>query len=188
VETPDLYALFVRPLHRSGLRYMISGSLASIFYGEPRLTMDVDIVIHLGAEEANALPKHFSITDFYVPPPEVLAAELARPTRGHFNVIHFASGQKADFYPSRRHPYWEWAFAHRRMGRVGEDEAWYAPPEYVILWKLEFFREGGGDKHVRDIRGMLLVNGDVIDRNLIDRATAELGLLAQWTEVQKGLT
>ena len=47
VETSDLFALFVRPLHRSGLRYMISGSLASIYYGEPRLTMDVDIVVHL---------------------------------------------------------------------------------------------------------------------------------------------
>ena len=57
----------------------------------------------------------------------------------------------------------------------------------MILWKLEFFREGGGDKHVRDIRGMLLVNGDSMDRELIDRATAELGLIAQWTEVQKGL-
>ena len=133
VDTPDLFALFVRPLHRSGIRYMISGSLASIFYGEPRLTMDVDIVVHLGTAEANALPEYFPAADFHVPPPEVMAAELARATRGHFNVIHFASGQKADFYPSRRHPYWEWAFAHRRLGTVGEDEAWYAPPEYVIL-------------------------------------------------------
>lgn len=166
---------------------MISGSLASIYYGEPRLTLDVDIVVHLDAAEAAAMAGCFPTGEFYVPPPEVLAAELARPTRGHFNVIHFASGQKADFYPSRRHPYWAWAFAQRRLGRVGGDEAWFAPPEYVILWKLEFFREGGGDKHVRDIRGMLLVNGDTIDRALLDRATAELGLEAQWREVQAGL-
>ncbi len=166
---------------------MISGSLASIFYGEPRLTMDVDIVVHLDRDEAAGLPGFFPPDGFYLPPPEVLAAELARPTRGHFNVIHFESGQKADFYPSRRHPYWQWAFDHRQLGKVGEDEAWYAPPEYVIMWKLEFFREGGGDKHLRDIRGMLLVNEDTIDRGLIDRATVELGLGAQWSEVQKGL-
>ena len=43
---------------------MISGSLASIFYGEPRLTMDVDIVVHLGAAEAHALPEFFPAVDF----------------------------------------------------------------------------------------------------------------------------
>ena len=62
---------------------MISGSLASIFYGEPRLTMDVDIVVHLETAEANDLSEYFPAADFYVPPPEVMAAELARPTRGH---------------------------------------------------------------------------------------------------------
>jgi hypothetical protein len=39
-----------------------------------------------------------------------------------------------------------------------------APPEYVILRKLEYFREGGSDKHLRDIRAMLAVSGDQLDR------------------------
>jgi hypothetical protein len=186
VETPDLFALFVRPLHRAGLRYMVSGSLASVHYGEPRLTLDVDLVVHLGEGEAAALAGLFGAADFYVPPPEVIAGELARPTRGHFNIIHFSSGQKADFYPSRRHPYWQWAFEQRRLAHVGDDEVWFAPPEYVILWKLEFFREGGGDKHLRDIRGMLGVSGEMIDRGMLDRAAAELGLNEQWQRAQTG--
>lgn len=186
VETPDLFGLFVRPLHRSGLRYMVSGSLAAMYYGEPRLTMDVDLVVHFGDREAEALPAMFPTEEFYVPPAEVLAVEIARPTRGHFNVIHFASGLKADFYPSRRHPYWAWAFEHRRLGRMGDDDVYFAPPEYVIMWKLEFFREGGGDKHLRDIRGMLLVNADGIDRVLLDRACAELGLMEGWMRAQAG--
>lgn len=69
---------------------------------------------------------------------------------------------------------------------MGDDEVWFAPPEYVILWKLEFFREGGGDKHLRDIRGMLLVSPESIDRTLLDRASAELGLGAQWRQAQSG--
>lgn len=165
---------------------MVSGSLASVHYGEPRLTMDVDLVVHLGGEEASLLAKLFPAEAFYVPPPEILAVEIARTTRGHFNLIHFATGQKADFYPSRRHPYWSWAFAHRKLARVGGDEIYFAPPEYVILWKLEFFREGGGDKHLRDIRGMLLVSGEDIDRPMLDRACVDLGLLAQWERAQAG--
>lgn len=163
---------------------MVSGSLASTHYGEPRLTLDVDVVVHLGEGDTGLLAGLFTAKDFYVPPPEVVAAEIARPTRGHFNVIHFTSGQKADFYPSRRHAYWQWAFEHRRLERVGDDEVWFAPPEYVILWKLEFFREGGGDKHLRDIRGMLLVNPENIDRAMLDRVCTELGLDAAWRQAR----
>jgi hypothetical protein len=65
-------------------------------------------------------------------------------------------------------------------------EVYFAPPEYVILWKLEFFREGGGEKHLRDIRGMLLVSGETIDRDLLDRACAELGLSPQWQAARDG--
>lgn len=184
MDTPDLFALFVRPLHRAEWRYMVSGSLASTHYGEPRLTMDVDLVVHIGERETAALTTLFPADNFYLPPPEVLAGEIARPTRGHFNVIHFASGQKADFYPSRRHPYWQWAFDHRRWARVGDDDVWFAPPEYVILWKLEFFREGGGDKHLRDIRGMLLVSGASIDRPMLERVCGELGLTDHWRQAQ----
>ncbi len=165
---------------------MVSGSLASVHYGEPRLTMDVDLVVLVGDDEIGILERIFPARDFYVPPAEVLAVEFARSTRGHFNVIHFASGQKADFYPSRQHPYWSWAFEHRRLDRVGLEEVWFAPPEYVVLWKLEFYREGGGDKHLRDIRGMLLVSGDSIDRALLNRATEELGLASFWNQVQSG--
>ena len=43
----DLFLLFVRPLNRAGIRYMIGGSVAAIFYGEPRLTNDVDFVVSL---------------------------------------------------------------------------------------------------------------------------------------------
>ena len=165
---------------------MVSGSLASVFYGEPRLTLDVDLVVHFGDGEIEALAGMFPAEEFYVPPVEVLAVEVARPTRGHFNVIHFASGQKADFYPSRRHPYWGWAFENRRLGKMGGDEVYFAPPEYVILWKLEFFREGGGDKHLRDIRGMLLVHAGGIDRAMLDRVADELGLSAYWRRAQEG--
>jgi hypothetical protein len=54
VDTPDLFTLFVRPLHRAEWRYMVSGSLASTHYGEPRLTMDVDLVVHIGERGVRA--------------------------------------------------------------------------------------------------------------------------------------
>ena len=44
---PELSLLFVRRLNRLGTRYIVSGGVASILYGEPRLTNDVDfLTIH----------------------------------------------------------------------------------------------------------------------------------------------
>jgi len=49
---------------------------------------------------------------------------------------------------------------------------------------VRFFREGGGERHLRDIRGMLSVGG--VDHTLIEQAVKDRGLEAQWGLVQAG--
>lgn len=44
---PELCLLLVCPLNQLGVRYVISGSVAAMLYGEPRLTHDVDFVVFL---------------------------------------------------------------------------------------------------------------------------------------------
>lgn len=39
-----------------------------------------------------------------------------------------------------------------------------AAPEDVIIKKMEYYREGGSEKHLRDITGILLTTGADIDR------------------------
>lgn len=180
VDEPDLFEVFVHPLHSAGVRYMIVGSVASVHYGEPRFTLDVDLVVQLNELEAAKIPVVFPEPDYYTPPPEIIAEEIRRTARGHFNVIHLPTGFKADFYPPANHPLREWSWENRRCETVESKPVYFAPPEYVILSKLEFYREGGSAKHLRDIRGMLAVSGDLIDRALIERAVDELGLGAQW--------
>jgi hypothetical protein len=128
---PDLSLLFVRPLNQLGIRYMVGGSVAAILYGEPRLTLDVDFVVFLRLEDIARLRGAFPSPEFYVPPTEVIAAEIARELTGSFNFRYI-----------------------RRMQFRGEPIV-VAPPEYVIVRKLEYFRKGGSEKHLRDIRAML---------------------------------
>lgn len=45
----NVFLLFVRRLNSLGIRYMVTGSVASIAYGEARLTHDVDIVVEISA-------------------------------------------------------------------------------------------------------------------------------------------
>lgn len=180
---PDLISLFVAPLEDAGIRYMISGSVAAIHYGEPRATLDINAVILIGVQQLEALADLFPAPEYYLPPREVLMVEINRESRGHFNVIHSASGLKADLYPSRTHPYFGWAVANLKIVEIDGRAIRFAPAEYVILWKLEFLREGGGEKHRDDIRSMLKVQGEKIDQSLLREAAEKLGLGALWLEV-----
>jgi len=169
---------FTDPLERTGVPYAIVGSVASSLYGEPRATNDVDLLIQLSPRDAGKLVSAFSSEEFYVPPPEVIAVELGRAHGGHINIIAFESMMKADFYPLSPVEV-EW-FSRRRSLAIDGRPLWFAIPEAVIVHKLRFFREGGSEKHLRDIRGMLAVSGDEIDRTMLDRAVAELGLGDAW--------
>lgn len=182
----SLVLLFTDRLGAAGIEYMVTGSVACIVYGEPRLTHDVDLVIALpDAAAVAAIATAFPLDAFYTPPIEIMCAEQARHLRGHFNIIHHDSGYKADVYLLGRDTLHAWAFARRRRIAVGTSELSVAPPEYVIVRKLEFFREGGSTKHLDDIVGVLAVSGDALDYGEIERLANERGLEAQWSQVRQ---
>ncbi len=180
---PEFYAPFIRPLNALGLDYFVTGSVASGIYGEIRTTLDIDIVLELPAVEASRLQNAFPIETYYCPPRDVILIESRRPERGQFNIIHHASGFKADVFLQGRSPLNHWAMANRSSHDYGDgDSLWVAPPEYVILKKLEYFREGGSEKHPRDIRFMLACTD--VNRAFIEEHVARLGLGPQWAECQ----
>ncbi len=177
---PETFLLFVRALNRSGIRYMLTGSVAAIFYGEPRLTHDVDFVVSLDITDFSKLPNAFPATDFYLPPPDVIATEARRESRGHFNIIHLDTGFKADMYLTGSDDLNAWGFKRRREFRSSGESVTLAPPEYVILRKLEYYREGKSEKHLRDIRSILNVSGESLDREALKVWIARSGLHAEW--------
>lgn len=174
VPDSDLIDLFVLPLNRAGLLYMVTGSVASMLYAEPRFTADVDVVARVNSpEELRAV---FSGPDYYCPPVDVIAIEIARPLHGHVNVLHTPSALKADLYFAGEDPWHQWALALRRRFEVGGREIWVAPPEYVILRKLIFFQEGGSSKHVRDVRALLWAQSEKLDFATLERFATERGV------------
>jgi len=178
MPAPSPLAPFLDPLERLGLPYCITGSVAASVYGEPRLTADIDVVLLLRLNDIAALRAAFPENAYYVPPDETLRLELARSSRGMFNLIHLASQFKSDVYLAGRDPLHAWALEHRRRIDLEGSGAWIAPPEYVIVRKLEFLREGGSDKHERDIRFMLAATA--IDTAFVEGEVTRLGLHEQW--------
>jgi len=83
----DLLEIYLKRLNDSAVSYMITGSVASIIYGEPRLTHDIDIVLELSSSQIDTFLKAFPEAEFYCPPAEVIQTEIMRETRGHFNLF-----------------------------------------------------------------------------------------------------
>ena len=180
----DLFLLFTEPLEAAGIDYMVSGSVAAIVYGEPRLTNDVDIILHLRPADVSKLTDAFPLVDFYCPPHEVMMLELRRLRRGHFNLIHHNTGHKADIYLAGADPLHVWGFARRRRIDVTEVKAlWVAPPEYVIARKLEYYAEGGSEKHRFDIQGILAVSGDQLDREALRGWIQRCNVMDPWVSI-----
>src|SRR5277367_5739722 len=76
-----------------GLKYFVTGSTATIFYGEPRFTNDIDVVVQLSERQVGEFCNRFPADQFYVSVP---AAQDAVRRRGQFNIIHPDSGLKID--------------------------------------------------------------------------------------------
>ncbi len=181
---PDLFRIFVSRLNVLGLRYMITGAVASIIYGEPRLTHDVDLVIELHLDDAERFCSAFPLDEFYCPPPEIIKFEITRNYRGHFNLIHHQTGFKADIYIEGKEELHQWALQNRKMIEVEGEEFWFAPVEYVIVRKLEYYREGGSEKHLRDIAGILSVSAEQIDLKDLEIRINKNMLNGEWVKAK----
>ncbi len=178
----DLLGLFVRPVHDAGLRYIVAGSVAGMYFSEPRLTIDVDIPIFLGRRDLPVLSALFPEPAFYCPPPDILAIEADRECRGHFNVIHIPTGLKADFYPAKADKTFAWAWQNKLLAESDSGPVYLAPPEYVILWKLIFYKEGRSEKHLRDISRILAVQPELYHMDFLLPEIRERGLQSGWEE------
>jgi len=181
LEQDELLRRVVDILEEQGITYLLVGSLASGVYGEPRLTHDIDVVIELRPDQVSRLCDAFPAPEYYV---SQQAAREAVAMNGQFNVIHPASGNKIDFVIARQDAWGRSQVSRRRRELILPDRPGYtAAPEDVILGKLWYYHEGGSEKHLRDIAGMLQVSAAEIDKGYIDNWARQLGLTEEWQAV-----
>ena len=93
MEQTDLLRILTTALDRLGVPYLLTGSLATSAFGEPRYTHDIDVVVRLTLEQVAGLCAAFPEPDYYC---DQNAAEQAVRQRFQFNILHPASGQKVD--------------------------------------------------------------------------------------------
>jgi len=163
------------------VRYMLTGSWASMAYGEPRMTQDIDVVAELKEEQVPQLCRCFPQPEYYL---SEEAARQAVRSNGQFNIIHGASGNKVDIVMARDTP---WGFSEirrRRRHQVLPDlEGYIASPEDVIIAKMVYCQEVDSEKHTRDCVGILKTSPDLVDKAYVEKWAKELGLEGIWRVV-----
>lgn len=188
-EVVDPIALAVQVSgHLDALQVLhtIGGSIASSFAGEPRATVDIDIVAALEERHVEALVAALS-AEYYV---DADALRRAVRNRASVNLVHQATQLKVDLFVAGGTPLDARQLARRQAVELPDGRRLYVhPPEDILLQKLRWYRRGGevSDRHWRDIVAIVRVQGGRLDleylrecaglvgvSDLLDRALADL--------------
>jgi hypothetical protein len=166
-----------RRLESLSVPYVIGGSLASSRHGEPRATLNVDIVAALTTRTARKLARDIDKT-YYVD--EHVAIDAARHA-GSFNAVHLASAIKVDFFVAGDDPFERERLKLRERVTVGESHdaaLWIDTAEHTILRKLEWYRRGGevSDRQLRDVHAIIRVQRDALDVARLRKWAGRLGV------------
>lgn len=178
----DLIRLFSGRLESAGIGYMLVGSLASSFHGEPRSTRDIDIVIDPSAESLNRFLREVMLDDFYV---DGASASEALASRTQFNIIDPSSGWKIDLIIRKDRPFSRQELGRRLAVRVLDVDTHVATAEDTIVAKLEWARSGESEQQLRDVVSILAASRDALDRTYLATWITALGLEQLWERAQQ---
>jgi hypothetical protein len=146
-------------LNRSGLAYMLTGSMASNYWGIPRTTHDLDFVLLMQPSDVATLVDAFR--DGFFLQPESVRQAFQPPHQ--FNAIDDLSALKIDFWLLRDDPFERSAFARRLEATLFGATAWITTAEDAILHKLYWNKLTPSERQLADAAGVYAVQADSLD-------------------------
>jgi hypothetical protein len=173
VTSEDLVVAVFDALIALGIPFMVSGSLASNFYGVPRATQDADLVLGLDRLVVDAfrerLGERFEID-----------AQLAFETvTGSRRIIARAkeSAFQVELFDLTDDPHDRERFARRRLVQVLNRTIALPSAEDVVVTKLRWARAAGRRKDLEDARNVVAVQGAALDWPYMSRWCGDLDVL-----------
>jgi hypothetical protein len=177
-EELEVLKIVTGRLDAEGIPYMVTGSMAVNYYGVPRMTRDVDVVIELSVADLDRVCELFQ-DEFYL---EREAARESIERRTTFNVIHHVLVVKVDFVVRKDTEYRRTEFARRRRVSWEAHPFLIVAPEDLIISKLEWAKDTHSEVQLGDVRN-LLRSVPEIDRAYVEQWTTRLGLEPLYREV-----
>ncbi len=159
-------------LDELNIDYMISGSMASMYYGEPRLTHDVDIVVDIDLLTALSI-QNLLMDEFYGSEEGI---RDAISNRTMINIIHHESGLKIDFWILTDSEFDKSRFKRRVQHNIARRDYFFSSAEDTILIKLLWMRESNHSKHIDDVKSIVRIFPGNLDNNYLKLWIEKLGL------------
>jgi hypothetical protein len=169
-------------LNRIGIDYMLTGSMASSYWGIPRTTHDLDIVLVMKPDQVDRLVAAFQ-PGFFIQRDSVRSA-FQPPFQ--FNILDEQSALKAGFWLLRESDFEATAFHRRAQVMLFDTSAWTATAEDVILHKLYWNSLNPSDRQLGDAAGVYAVQGSLLDLDYLGHWAAILKVQTELDSLIEG--
>lgn len=168
IPAADPIAVAIRvidALEALGVTSTVGGSIAASFAGEPRSTLDIDVIAAIDERQIDALVAELW-PEFYIDPESL---RRAIRTKGSTNLIHQATQYKVDLFVAGGTPLDTQQLARRQLVQIGNRTLFVHPPEDILLQKLRWYRSGGevSDRQWRDVIAIIRTQGSHLDRQYL---------------------
>jgi hypothetical protein len=165
----DILKLVASRLNDAEIDYMLSGSVALTFYGKPRMTRDIDIVVMIPLNALDRFVKLFE-QDFYID--KDMAADAIR-NQSMFNIIHLETVIKVDFIIRKNQEYRILEFNKRKKKKLEDQEISVVSLEDLIISKLYWAKDSFSEMQIKDIASLMDLD---FDMDYVNEWCARLGL------------
>lgn len=154
-----------------GIPYFIAGGVATIVHGQPRYTLDLDLVVEIARADLPSLVTA-QAQRFYCPP---RAVESLQAGQGSIlNVVQMDLALAANIALASSSDFDQAKMQRRQLIDFAETQAWFISPEDLILSKLLW--KSDSEKQQRDVLGVMKVQEDLLDLDYLRSWADRLGL------------
>jgi len=178
----DVFRRITAALDQAGIEYMLSGSFASAYYGAPRSTQDIDLVIVATPAKLRAFVQSLSSAEYYA---DLDAALEAHKRQSLFNVIDLLTGWKIDLIIRKSRAFSEEEFHRRQQVNLEDIPLFVASAEDVVVSKLEWAKLAQSQRHIEDVAGILRMRWELLDHSYLEKWILQLGLKTQWNDARR---
>jgi hypothetical protein len=182
MSIPEVLRSITETLDRAAIPYMLTGSMASAYYGAPRTTQDIDFVIAPDPEGLRTFVQLLPTNKYYV---DLDAALQAHRHRSMFNLLDMESGWKIDLIFRKARVFDEGEFRRRKEITLHGVVLFAATPEDVVISKLEWAKMAQSQRQIEDVAGVLRIRSNSLDQSYIERWIRELELTSEWNDARR---
>jgi hypothetical protein len=181
MSIPEVVQRITTALDQNNIAYMLTGSFASAYYGTPRSTQDIDVIVEATLAQLRGLVQSLPVEQYYS---DLDAALQAHKVESMFNVIDLSTGWKIDLIIRKSRPFSREEFRRRVRVNLQGVSLFVASAEDIVIAKLEWSKLAQSQRQIEDAAAILRARWEALDRSYIEKWTGELRLEQEWDKAR----